>query len=62
MDDRDQRRRIAEHAAVFLVWLDHLPTVGRPDRGDPAVRARAEAELERLRAERERPEEGEQQQ
>jgi hypothetical protein len=49
MDEQEQQR-VARHAAVFLAWLENLPTVGRPDRGDPAVREWAEAELERLRA------------
>ncbi|WP_289007870.1 hypothetical protein [uncultured Thermomonospora sp.] len=48
MDEQEQQR-VARHAAVFLAWLENLPTVGRPDRGDPAVREWAEAELERLR-------------
>lgn len=50
MDEQEQQR-VARHAAVFLAWLENLPTVGRPDRGDPAVREWAEAELERLRRE-----------
>ncbi|WP_289009888.1 hypothetical protein [uncultured Thermomonospora sp.] len=52
MDEQEQqRRRVTRHAAAYLAWLDNLPTTGRPDRGDPAVRERAEAELERLRRE-----------
>jgi hypothetical protein len=39
--DAGDRRRIAERAAAFGVWLDNLPKEGHPEHGDPEVAERA---------------------
>lgn len=40
--EQAKRKRIARRVAAFELWLNNLPMAGRPDRGDPALRERAE--------------------
>jgi len=44
--EAEKARRIARKAAAFELWLKNLPMAGRPDRGDPALRERAEKVLD----------------